>query len=1362
MAILRIVILFMLLGCSLAVFGYSESGFSFGLSADRSYIMVGSTPQEVELTTTISGVSGEIRNPVVTLCTNSHGNITRYNTGFSYTDHLSSTTPCRFILFATATAECKKLVAGVETWPVLSASVSICIEVRQIANVPLPFADNIPTHACPVNLVTGDESLSPVTDLAVYNPRGPTAAFTRTFSNTTVKQGSGSPGLAPGWTHQYEMLIEGPEVPGEWDSLTLRYANGASELLTPADNPWLAPPGVSSSSSNASTDGTPFNETTYVPDGSFLASPGSSYLVQGVPSTVTGQWDELTLTDASQTTLTFTLVSTTPEIYRITRVSDRLGHGIDISWDANQYLTSIAQSGVGGETLLTLNYASGQLSSIVDCYDRKVSYTFGAPGQGWSTEELLTVSQIVAANENNPPTLHSYAYVQDPSVSPETPLLASSSTPSPTGTGISTTGFAYYTNGKVETQTDPNGNYSQYVYDVGHTHVETYSAQDVLTTQETYYYNELGLVTGVEDSDNQRTYLSYGDTSNPYQPTLTIAKDGKETSVTYDQYGQLTSSTNARGVTTTLTYDYGDFAFGRLVSIQQGTQTPTTMTYYEPSGLLHTVTSPQPGTTTGSTVTTTFVYDSLGNVTSVVSPGNDAAQTITTTCNYTTDGQYTQNAAIGQPLAITDNLGHVTHYRYDERGNCLSVTDAEGNASEYSYNIADQQVSVTLPASGQSGSGNGYLEKEYLYTGGPLIASRLFDEGDHAQAIRTVNYTYGPFGELLQRAGSGEEVAYQYDARYRTIELHDGNDNVTTYSYDLVGHLTEVTYPGNETVQFTDFDTAGRLLERVDGNSVVTQYEYNDDDGLLTDIIYPASTALNVSFSYDGYGRRTGMSDSTGTQSYSYDELDNPLTVVTTYNGLSARSIGYGYNPDGSRAQMTTPAGNFSYVYDEAGRLASMTNPESKEINWQYLDNDWLAQQTLDNGAYTAYTQNALGQLTRVRNYAQQGSVLLSDYTDLIHDGAGNLLTLTADIQAHSAYSGSTEYLYDAKDQLTAETSDRGTGYSHEFAYDDAGNPTTFKGDTRAYNSNNQRSGTGYAYDGNGNPTSYGGTTLTFDPENRMTAYGTALTAGYRGDGLRAWKEVPVGESTVRTYYLYDGALLLQEMDEDGDITASNTWGVNGLALRNDSRGTVYYLFDPQGSVAHRLDEYGDVQSNDLYDAYGTLLDGGDATDPYGYNAQTGYYRDMETGLMLCTFRYYDPAAGRWVTRDPIGYGGGVNLYGYCGNGPVGRIDPSGKLYWQVARWGYMGGTAMIAIYELYQAKELYDSAAALEKKMKRYFDNKCEDKQESREEFNEWRKDYDPYEQFYDILTSGSLKLIAAVGPAVAGKVIKSIVTGL
>jgi RHS repeat-associated protein len=57
-----------------------------------------------------------------------------------------------------------------------------------------------------------------------------------------------------------------------------------------------------------------------------------------------------------------------------------------------------------------------------------------------------------------------------------------------------------------------------------------------------------------------------------------------------------------------------------------------------------------------------------------------------------------------------------------------------------------------------------------------------------------------------------------------------------------------------------------------------------------------------------------------------------------------------------------------------------------------------------------------------------------------------------------------------------------------------------------------------------------------------------------------------------------------------------------------------------------------------------------------------GYCTGSKTGFVLCTSRYYDPAAGGWLSRDPIGYAGGANLYAYCGGNPVGTADPSGLM----------------------------------------------------------------------------------------------------
>jgi RHS repeat-associated protein len=162
----------------------------------------------------------------------------------------------------------------------------------------------------------------------------------------------------------------------------------------------------------------------------------------------------------------------------------------------------------------------------------------------------------------------------------------------------------------------------------------------------------------------------------------------------------------------------------------------------------------------------------------------------------------------------------------------------------------------------------------------------------------------------------------------------------------------------------------------------------------------------------------------------------------------------------------------------------------------------------------------------------------------------------------------------------------------------------------------------------------------------------------YTGYVMRAWKDTD-SNADVRTYFLYDGGVLLAETDAAGSLTAVNTWGANGLLSRRVGSTTTYYAYDPQGSVAARLNSSQSVVSSDLYDAYGSLLAGG-ASDPYGYCGQWGYYKDSETGKVLRTYRYYDPSVGRWLTRDPIGYDGGVNLYAYVECGPSDSYDADG------------------------------------------------------------------------------------------------------
>ena len=90
----------------------------------------------------------------------------------------------------------------------------------------------------------------------------------------------------------------------------------------------------------------------------------------------------------------------------------------------------------------------------------------------------------------------------------------------------------------------------------------------------------------------------------------------------------------------------------------------------------------------------------------------------------------------------------------------------------------------------------------------------------------------------------------------------------------------------------------------------------------------------------------------------------------------------------------------------------------------------------------------------------------------------------------------------------------------------------------------------------------------------------------------------------------------------------------------------VHFAFNAWGQMNYRVPE--GIPATD------------DWNNVWAYNARWGYQYDQATGYYYCQQRYYDPGNGRWVTRDPIGYAGGVNVYGYCNSNPAYRIDPLG------------------------------------------------------------------------------------------------------
>jgi len=179
------------------------------------------------------------------------------------------------------------------------------------------------------------------------------------------------------------------------------------------------------------------------------------------------------------------------------------------------------------------------------------------------------------------------------------------------------------------------------------------------------------------------------------------------------------------------------------------------------------------------------------------------------------------------------------------------------------------------------------------------------------------------------------------------------------------------------------------------------------------------------------------------------------------------------------------------------------------------------------------------------------------------------------------------------------------------------------------------------------------------------------LQAGYRSNGLRAWKNTANGT----TYFLYDGHRLVCEFDGGGTLKNTNVWGANGLLARQNGTTLTNYVWDDRGNIVQSLNADGSVASNFNVSSWGDVTRDSGTADVYaGLGGQFGNYLDVETGLTLCGQRYYDSSAGRWINRDPISYAGGLNVYGYVGNNPTNFVDPSGLMGFEHVPPGFPAG----------------------------------------------------------------------------------------
>ena len=173
-----------------------------------------------------------------------------------------------------------------------------------------------------------------------------------------------------------------------------------------------------------------------------------------------------------------------------------------------------------------------------------------------------------------------------------------------------------------------------------------------------------------------------------------------------------------------------------------------------------------------------------------------------------------------------------------------------------------------------------------------------------------------------------------------------------------------------------------------------------------------------------------------------------------------------------------------------------------------------------------------------------------------------------------------------------------------------------------------------------------------YDPFGRRI--GKSLTTTIDG--------TPATTKTSTWTYVYDDDNVAVEIYTDPTGTTEKTFYTHGAGVDEHlalERGGQFYYYhaDGLGSIVAITDSSKAVVQTYEYDSFGMVKPSMGFRNSYAY---TGREWDKEAGLYYYRARYYDPMEGRFISKDPIGFKGGINLYSYVHNNPLNRVDPRG------------------------------------------------------------------------------------------------------
>jgi RHS repeat-associated protein len=774
----------------------------------------------------------------------------------------------------------------------------------------------------------------------------------------------------------------------------------------------------------------------------------------------------------------------------------------------------------------------------------------------------------------------------------------------------------------------PDGTVDQYSYDERGNRVEHIRADD---TVEHFAYDDQDQLIKIMDAEGSVWLRAYDDLGNLVE---TVDPLGNKTEYAYSPSGQPIAIKDANGNEKQLEYNDAD----QLIKYTDCSGKSSAWEFND-SGKLICFTNP-------AGESTQYQYEA-GQLVVIKHPDNtedrfkrDAEGRLLThvdALDRCTTWQYTVAGLVSERMDANENT---LRYRWDRLGRLLTLENENERRARFQYDAMGRLLEecgfdgrvTRYRFDPESGRVTDVINGERCISVSFDPMGRLTERSARLGArSQRETFAYDANGNLILACNDQSRLQWFYDPAANLLREHHhylGLEQPTValwqHEYDALNQRVATLRPDGHRVSWLTYGSGHLLSLRLDEQELVA---YERDD-LHREVTRYQGNRLQQSQKWTATGRlheqllvHTDSQSMRIKREYAFDAAGQ----LTGINDSRRGPLGYNHDPVGRLLVAVSRLGVETFAFDPAGNLL---DEQARAIR-RPLDQDPLQGRVVDNV---------------LREY---------DGTHYAYDDQGNQV-----LRWHNGERAAMQW--DLFDRLVHFDDAR---LAVDFAYDALGRRLYKK--SRVHHQQHPEAGTQWN---------------RHEQARKQREHGCGFTLyGWDGDNL-AWESSPAdaeGDTGRTVHYIYEPGtfaplaqalrhqpiMLAEQPDYSGDYSLDDDplWSFQPTAQPFDA--VAWYQCDHLGTPLELTDENGNIAWSATYKVWGQ------AQQEYSPWARQhglknplrfqGQYHDVETGLHYNRYRYYDPAVGRFISQDPMGYKGGENLYFYAPN-PLTWVDPLG------------------------------------------------------------------------------------------------------